>query len=86
MRSQPGGIAQIRRGNLNKGGQAMENIIAKLVQDFEQGKMSRRQLIQSLSIAAAAAAVPTTVIGAQAPTPTGKLEAGLRQPHFLFGK
>jgi catechol 2,3-dioxygenase-like lactoylglutathione lyase family enzyme len=34
----------------------MENIIAKLVQDFEQGKMNRRQLIQSLSITAAAAA------------------------------
>src|SRR5258708_26888290 len=64
-----------RRGFPN-GRKAMENLIAKLVQDFEQGKMSRRQLIQSLSIAAAAAAVPTTVIGAQAPTPTGKLEAG----------
>ena len=34
----------------------MENVIAKLVQDFEQGKMNRRQLIQSLSLAAAAAA------------------------------
>src|SRR5438067_8868734 len=54
----------------------MESVIAKLLQDFEQGKMNRRQLIQSLSIAAAAAAVPTTVIGAAAPTPTGKLEAG----------
>ena len=54
----------------------MESVIAKLLQDFEQGKMNRRQLIQSVSIAAAAAAVPTTVIGAQAPTPTGKLEAG----------
>jgi catechol 2,3-dioxygenase-like lactoylglutathione lyase family enzyme len=54
----------------------MENVIAKLLQDFEQGQMSRRQLIQSLSLAAAAASVPTTVIGAQAPQPTGKLEAG----------
>src|SRR6516162_3616155 len=34
----------------------MESVIAKLLQDFEQGKMSRRQLIQSLSLAAAAAA------------------------------
>src|SRR6202521_55772 len=34
----------------------MESIIAKLVQDFEQGKINRRQLIQSLSITAAAAA------------------------------
>src|SRR5215831_10947816 len=36
------------------GGQAMECVIAKLLQDFEQGKMNRRQLIQSLSLAAAA--------------------------------
>jgi catechol 2,3-dioxygenase-like lactoylglutathione lyase family enzyme len=34
----------------------METVIAKLLQDFEQGKMNRRQLIQSLSLAAAAAA------------------------------
>src|SRR4051812_33749021 len=33
----------------------MESIIAKLLQDFEQGKMDRRQLIKSLSVAAAAA-------------------------------
>ena len=54
----------------------METLIAKLLQDFEQGKMNRRQLIQSLSVAAAAAAVPTAAIAAAAPTPTGKLEAG----------
>jgi len=34
----------------------MENIIAKLVEDFEHGRMNRRQLIQSLTITAAAAA------------------------------
>jgi hypothetical protein len=34
----------------------MESVIARLLQDFEQGKMNRRQLIQSLSLAAAAAA------------------------------
>jgi catechol 2,3-dioxygenase-like lactoylglutathione lyase family enzyme len=33
----------------------MESIIARLLQDFEQGKMTRRQLIQSLTIAAATA-------------------------------
>ena len=33
----------------------MEHIIAKLLQDFEQGKMNRRQLIQSLAMAATAA-------------------------------
>src|SRR4051812_29418663 len=33
----------------------MESIIARLLQDFEQGKMDRRQLIKSLSVATAAA-------------------------------
>jgi catechol 2,3-dioxygenase-like lactoylglutathione lyase family enzyme len=33
----------------------MESIVAKLLQDFEQGKMTRRQLIQSLTAAATAA-------------------------------
>ena len=33
----------------------MEHIIATLLRDFEQGKMTRRQLIQSLAVAAAAA-------------------------------
>jgi len=34
----------------------MESFIAKLLQDFEQGKMNRRQLIQSLAVAATVAA------------------------------
>ena len=34
----------------------MEQMIAKLLQDFEQGNLTRRQLIQSLALAAAAAA------------------------------
>jgi len=34
----------------------MEHIMAKLLQDFEQGRMTRRQLIQSLALAATAAA------------------------------
>jgi catechol 2,3-dioxygenase-like lactoylglutathione lyase family enzyme len=34
----------------------MEQVIAKLVQDFEQGKLSRRQLIETLTIAATATA------------------------------
>lgn len=33
----------------------MQNIIAKLLRDFDNGKMSRRQLIQSLALAATAA-------------------------------
>src|SRR5215467_8538268 len=34
----------------------MEHIIDRLVRDFEQGKLSRRQLIQSLAVAASTAA------------------------------
>ena len=33
----------------------MEQIVAKLLQDFELGKMNRQQLIQSLAVAASAA-------------------------------
>ena len=33
----------------------MEQVIAKLVQEFEQGKLSRRQLVQTLTVAATAA-------------------------------
>ena len=46
----------------------MEHIFAKLVQDFEQGKITRRQLIQSLALAATAAsaanAAPAQAISA----------------------
>jgi len=47
----------------------MENIIAKLLQDFEQGKMTRRQLIQSLAIAATAASAATATPAASAAAP-----------------
>lgn len=40
----------------------MEQLIHKLLQDFEQGKMNRRQLVRSLAVAAAAA-------GSAAPAP-----------------
>lgn len=40
----------------------MEQLIHKLLQDFEQGKMNRRQLVRSLAVAAAAA-------GSAAPVP-----------------
>src|SRR3954471_7997975 len=42
----------------------METIINGLLNDFETGKMTRRQLIQSLALAAAAAA-PVATVGAQ---------------------
>jgi catechol 2,3-dioxygenase-like lactoylglutathione lyase family enzyme len=37
----------------------MEHVIANLLRDFEHGKMTRRQLIQSLALAATAAAAAT---------------------------
>lgn len=40
----------------------MENIIEKLLHDFENGKMNRRQLVRSLAVAAVAAA-PATAAG-----------------------
>jgi catechol 2,3-dioxygenase-like lactoylglutathione lyase family enzyme len=39
----------------------MENMIAKLLQDFEDGKMNRRQLIRSLAISASAASAVATL-------------------------
>jgi catechol 2,3-dioxygenase-like lactoylglutathione lyase family enzyme len=49
----------------------MESLIAKLLGDFERGFMNRRQLIQSLALAAAAAA-PTA---AYAQSPSGSQSA-----------
>jgi len=46
----------------------MEHVIAKLLDDFEGGRMSRRQLIQSLAMAALAAPAAATV-SAQTPAP-----------------
>jgi catechol 2,3-dioxygenase-like lactoylglutathione lyase family enzyme len=42
----------------------MEQLIAKLLQDFEQGKMNRRQLIQSLALAASATGAATPGLAA----------------------
>ena len=44
----------------------MEHIIARLLQDFERGKMNRRQLIQSLGLAATAASALSSVPAAAA--------------------
>ena len=44
----------------------MEQIIAKLLQDFEQGKMNRRQLIQSLALTATAASAVSAAASAPA--------------------
>ena len=42
----------------------MEQIIAKLLQDFEHGKMNRRQLIQSLAVAASLGVVAAPLAAA----------------------
>ncbi len=42
----------------------MESLIAKLLSDFEQGKMNRRQLVQSIAAAALAAGGASTAEGA----------------------
>lgn len=42
----------------------MESLIGKLLDDFERGKMTRRQLIKSLSCAAAVSAGSSTLAGA----------------------
>jgi catechol 2,3-dioxygenase-like lactoylglutathione lyase family enzyme len=44
----------------------MEQIIAKLLSEFEQGKLTRRQLIQNLTIAATAASTVSAVPAAAA--------------------
>lgn len=41
----------------------MENMIAKLLDDFDRGRMTRRQLIKSLAVVAAAAADTTPALG-----------------------
>ncbi len=42
----------------------MEHIVEKLVQDFEKGGITRRQLIKSLTVAVTAAAAGATTAGA----------------------
>jgi catechol 2,3-dioxygenase-like lactoylglutathione lyase family enzyme len=41
----------------------MENMIARLLDDFERGKMTRRQLIQSIAVVAAATVGGTSTAG-----------------------
>ena len=43
----------------------MEYLIDKLLRDFEGGKMTRRQLVQSLAMAASAAASATPAVAAE---------------------
>jgi catechol 2,3-dioxygenase-like lactoylglutathione lyase family enzyme len=54
----------------------MENIIAQLLQDFENGKMSRRQLIQNLALAATTASA-LAITGPPAQAASGFKTVGL---------
>ena len=50
----------------------MEQIITKLLQEFEQGKMSRRELVRNLALTATAAAAVTSLPAAEAEEPALK--------------
>ena len=45
----------------------MEHIMAKLVEDFEQGRIDRRKFIQSLALAATAATAASAAMTSPAP-------------------
>lgn len=45
----------------------MESLVARLLKDFEAGRMDRRQLIQGIAVAAAAIAAPVLARAEQAP-------------------
>ena len=59
----------------------MEHIIAKLLRDFEQGHMTRRQLIQSLALTATAA---SAVSPAPAAAADGKVFKALSINHVSY--
>ena len=59
----------------------MERTIATLLHQFEQGKLSRRQLIQNLTLAATAGSVATGVASA---APEGKVLAATNFNHVSY--
>lgn len=59
----------------------MERLIAKLLRNFEQGKMTRRQLIQSLALAATAA---SAITAAPAAAPDGKGFKAIAVNHISY--
>jgi len=56
----------------------MENVIAEMLQKFERGKITRRQLIQSLTLAATAASAMAT-----APAALGAAESNPMKATYL---
>src|SRR5207248_8771992 len=59
----------------------MEHIIATLLQQFEQGKLTRRQLIQNLALAATAGSAATGVASA---APEGKVLTATNFNHVSY--
>jgi len=59
----------------------MQHIIAKLVHQFEQGKLTRRQLIQNLTIAATAGSAASSVASA---APEGKILTATNFNHVSY--
>ena len=62
----------------------MEHIIAKLLQDFEQGKMTRRQLIQSLTLTATAASALNAAPAASAARADGYVAKAVSINHVSY--
>src|SRR5438093_13665926 len=62
----------------------MEQIITKLVQDFEQGKMTRRQLIQSLTLTATAAVSGLSTASAAPAQANGYVAKALAFNHVSY--
>ncbi len=62
----------------------MEHIIAKLLQDFEQGKMTRRQLIQSLTLTATAASALNAAPAAAAAPEDGYVAKAVSLNHVSY--
>src|SRR5689334_11623396 len=62
-------------------GGEMEQIIAKLLDEFEEGRMNRRQLIRSLAVAAAAA-VPAPAAGGSGFQAVAVNHISYQSPHY----
>lgn len=59
----------------------MEHVIAKLLQDFERGQLTRRQLIQSLALTVTAASAASAGVAA---TPAGKGFKAISVNHISY--
>jgi catechol 2,3-dioxygenase-like lactoylglutathione lyase family enzyme len=62
----------------------MEYLIGKLLRDFEKGMMTRRQLIQSLSLAATAASALSVAPAAAAAAADGKVAQAASLNHLGY--